>query len=178
MLTALAPVDPDAILSLATARVHLNLTASDSHHDAAVTALIIDAIDWVEGYTSQSLQARDFLWTTDNFTSAIRLPIGPVNSVSDITYIDGSGVETALDTSAWYYGRGSVSAAFGTVWPQSSGQPGNIRITFEAGFALPANIPPALLTGVKLALAAMFDNRENPDLAGAMRCCDRLRPIL
>jgi uncharacterized phiE125 gp8 family phage protein len=180
MLTALTPADGDSILSLADARAHLNLTADDSFHDTAVIALRDAAIDFVETYTGKALSQRMFEWTVDRFTSVIDLPIGPVASDdAAISYYNSDGIDTALVEGDWFIGRGRVVAAAGQTWPYANGLPGGVRITFKAGYALPADIPPMLIAGVKLAMTAMFEDRASPDLTAAMRCCDGHRsPVL
>lgn len=177
MLTPLAPADGDAILPLADARTHLNLTASDDYHDDAVTALRDAAISWAEGYAGRSLDSRQFLWRLDRFTSVVRLPIGPVSAVNAISYYASDGADTALVAADWYLGGDKLWAAHGATWPVASGAPGGVRITFTAGYALPADIPPYLLAAVKLAMAAMFEDRSSPDLTAAMRCADQFRPV-
>lgn len=180
MLTALAPADGDSILPLADARAHLNLTADDSYHDTAVIALRDAAIDFVEGYSGKALSQRMFIWSFDRFTSVIDLPIGPAAADdAAIRYYASDGADTALVDGDWFIGRGRVVAASGKTWPYANGFPGGVRITFKAGYATAADIPPMLLAGVKLAMTSLFEDRSNPDLTGAMRCCDRHRsPIL
>ncbi len=176
MLTALAPFDGDTILPLADARVHLNLTADDDFHDAAVESARDGAIGWVESYSGRSLQAREFEWSADQFCSVIRLPIGPVSAVDGISYYDSEGTDTALVEGDWVSGRDRVVASGS--WPYANGDPGGVRITFTAGYATAADIPTNLIAAVKLAMTAMFEDRSNPDLTAAMRCADAFRSVL
>lgn len=174
MLTSLAPIDGDTILSLADARVHLNLTADDDHHDAAVEAARDAAVSWTEYYSGHSLQEREFLWEIDHFCSVMRLPIGPVASIEEFDYYDGAGVDQSVDPSDWLLFANTLSAAAGTTWPYGTG----LRIEFVAGYTLPADIPFHLLAAVKLAMTAFFEDRANPDLSGAMKVADQFRSIL
>lgn len=179
MLTPLTPADGDTILPLADARVHLNLTADDSFHDTAVLALRDAAINWVENYSGRSLQSRQFEWTADRFTSAMRLPIGPATAVDEISYYDGDGTDTALTSDDWRLGNSVVMAAFGTSWPYAGSAPDAVRIKFTAGYLTADDIPPMLLAAVKLAMTAIFEDRANPNLSGAMMCADQFRtPLL
>jgi uncharacterized phiE125 gp8 family phage protein len=178
MLTSLAPFDGDTILPLDDARVHLNLTAADDHHDAAVRSAREAAISWAESYTGHSFEERQFLWSVDQFKSRMPLPRGPVSAVDEVSYYDSNGDDTALDAEDWYAGNGIVSAAYGTTWPYANGLPGGVRITFTAGYGTPDDIPENLMAAMKLAMTAFFEDRSNPDLAGAMRVADQIRPVL
>lgn len=180
MLTALAPADGETILPLADAKVHLNLTEDDTFHEPAIEAARKDAIGWLEGYSEQSLQERDFLWTLDQFTSRMRLPIGPVASdgVVSVEYYDSEAVDTTVDAADYVVGGGILAAASGSSWPYANGDPGGVRITFMAGYAAAEDIPFNLMAALKLALTAFFQNRSAPDLSGAMRLADQVRPVL
>lgn len=177
MLTPLAPFDGDTIIPLADARVQLNLTDDDDFHDAKVTDARDAAINWAENYTGRSLQERDFLWTVDRFCTVMVSPIGPVNDAA-ISYYDSDGTDTEVDAADFYIGNNRLMAASSTAWPSPDGRPGGVRITLTAGYAAAEDIPPYLMASVKLAMTAMFEDRANPDLNGAMRAADQFRPIL
>lgn len=164
---------PELVLPLDEAKRHLNVL--DDSFDDLISDLRDEAIDWVERYCSVSLYLREFQWVQDRFTSSIKLPIGPLGEVTAISYYDSAGTDTALAEGDWYIGRGSIVAMPGTAWPSDDGRPGGVRVTFTAGYAHASEIPGMLLSAVKVAIAAMFANREQPDFAGAMRCCDRVR---
>lgn len=178
MLTSLAPIDADAILPLADAKSHLNLAETDTYNEPKVEAARADAIAWAEDETGASLQERQFMWTADEFVSRMRLPRYPVTGVDEINYYGGDGVDTALDVADWYFGSNAVAAAAGTSWPTASGQPGSVRITFTAGYALATDIPFNLLAAVKLAMTAFFENRSNPDLTGARNVATQNRMMV
>jgi uncharacterized phiE125 gp8 family phage protein len=177
MLTPLAPFDGDTILPLADARVQLRLTADDTFHDDAVTSARDAAIGWAEDYTGRSLQERDFIWTTNQFTPILTLPIGPATSV-ELSYYDGDGTDLTIDAEDFYLGNDKVSPAINSAWPYADGRPGGVRIVITAGYSTADDIPPHLLAAVKLAMTAFFENRTDPDLTGAMRVADQFRAVL
>jgi uncharacterized phiE125 gp8 family phage protein len=178
MLTPLAPFDGETILPLADARVQLNLTADDDHHDDAVTSSRDLAIGWLEGYASVSLQERDWLWVLDQFSTVIELPRGPLSDVPEVKYYDGDGTDLTIDAADYSFGRNRLVAAVGAAWPYANGYPGGVRVTFTAGFATADDIPLNLMASLKLATTAFFENRSNPDLRVAMMMADQMRPIL
>lgn len=177
MLTPLAPFVGETILPMADARAHLRLTADDTFHDDAVESARDAAIGWVEGYTGHSLQEREFLWQLDQFTTVVSLPIGPVDS-AEISYYDGTGTDLVIEAADFYLGNNKLTPAINAAWPYADGRPGGVRITVTAGYALADDIPAHLLAAVKLAMAAFFENRTDPDLSGAMRVADQFRAVL
>jgi len=179
LLTALEAFTGEDILPLADAKVHLNITADDTSEDDAIEAARDDAISWAEGYSGRSLQERQFLWTVDRFSSVIPLPLGPVSTADSVKYYDSDGVDTTVDAADYVLSSERIVTATDSTWPSDvSDRPGGVRITFTAGYATAGDIPFFLLAAVKLALTAMFDDRSNPDLTGAMRAADQFRSIL
>jgi hypothetical protein len=83
-----------------------------------------------------------------------------------------------LDAADWYFGRNRLSAAVNATWPYANGSPGGLRITFTAGYATAEDIPQMLMSALKLAMTAFFENRSNPDLAGAIRQLNLVAPLL
>lgn len=179
MLTALDAFAGEDILPLADAKVQVNVTADDDSEDDILEAARDAAISWAEGYTGRSLQERQFLWTADKFCSVIALPIGPVSSADSVKYYDGDGTDTTVDAGDYVLSDDRLVTAADATWPSDAdGRPGGVRITFTAGYATAGDIPFYLLAAVRLATAAHFDDRSNPDLTGAMRAADQFRSIL
>lgn len=178
MLTPLAPFDGDTILPLADAKEHLRLTDSDTFHDASAEAARDDAIAWFEDYASVSLEERQFLWTEGSFADPMRLPRRPVTEIDGISYYDEDGTDTALVEADWYFGDNALAPAAGTSWPCTSGQPGNVRVTFTAGYETAADIPLNAMRAIKLALSAYFENRSSPDLKVAQWHADMFRAMV
>lgn len=177
MLTALDPFTGEDILPLADCKVQLNITASDTDHDDAIQEARNAAISWAEGYSGRSLESRQFLWTIDQFCTRIDLPIGPVSAVDSVEYYETDGTDTTVDAGDYVFGNNKIVAAADASWPYADGRPGGVRITFTAGFAAPGDIPPYLLASVKLAMTALFEDRSNPDMTGAMKAADLYRSV-
>lgn len=177
MLTQLAAFTGEDILPLADAKDHLNITAGDTDHDAVIEAFRDDAISWAEGYTGFSFQSRQFLWSVDRFCKRIALPRGPVSSVDSVKYYDSEGTDTTIDAGDYVLGNNIVAPASDASWPIPDGRPGGVRVTFTAGFEAAEDIPRYLLASAKLAMTALFEDRDNPDMTGAMACADQHRPV-
>lgn len=172
MLTSLTPFDADTILPLADARDQLRLTDSDTFHDDAVISARSAAIGWTEEYTGHSLQERQFYLTLERVSSLIRLPRVPVASVDGANYFATDGTDTEFVGTDWYLGNDALVSIGGAIYGTG------LRMTFTAGYADAADIPPHLLAAVKLAMTAFFENRSNPDLSGAKDVADQFRAVL
>lgn len=167
MLTPLTPPAGDTILPIADARAALNIIGLD--HDARITRARDGAIDWAERYTGIAFLERQYVWAVDVFTAAIRLPRGPVVSVDTIAYRGTDGADAVV--ADWYLAGDKVLASYGSTWPAGD----NVRVTFTAGHATIEAVPPMLMSGMIVAMAAMFADAESPDLTGAQRCLDLVR---
>lgn len=173
MLTQLAPANGEAILPLAECRRHLRVL--DGAENDTIAELRDAAIDWAERETGHALSRRQFQLEQARFDLRLRLPRAPAVSVDAIAYLDRAGILTTLASTAWRYGAGFLEPAIGTRWPLASCREGAVRITFTAGYATKADVPTLLLSAAKVVLAALFADREEPDLAGAERIARRFR---
>lgn len=175
MITPLALIDGEAVLPLAGARAHLDLGPDETATDGLIGDMRDEAINLVEQHSRQSLQSRQFLWEADAFATTMRLPMRPVQSVDAISYRDRNDALSPLSASSWNASSEHLSAAAGYSWPLSASGRAVVRITFTAGYLSADHIPPLLLSAVKLAISAMYDNRSDPDLGPAMRLADKFR---
>jgi uncharacterized phiE125 gp8 family phage protein len=173
MLTPLEPANGETILPLALLKARVRVLSTDE--DTDIERMRAQAIDFVERYSGKSLQQRPFQWLQDRFCGAIRLPIGPVESVDGISYYATDGTDTALDAADWLLGADVVQAAIGTSWPHASVLAGSVRVTFTAGYEDAEAEASMLISAVEVAVAALFDNREAPNFAAAMALADSYR---
>ncbi len=153
-----APLDGDTVLPLADAKAHLRVLNGDE--DALIAALRDAAIDWVERYCAISLSARAFTYSGDGFPTRFRLPYAPATDVTAISTFDTSGAAVALDPADWQFRAGHLYPAIGSSWPTVLNGAGSVTVTFTAGYASAADIPPAILSAVKLLTGHLFKQRE------------------
>lgn len=171
MLTPLAPADGEAILPLAESKRYLRVL--NGAQDDTIGELRDAAIDWLEGAADHALTRRQFLLEDRQFVCRLRLPRRPAASVDEVSYFTTDGTKIELEATAWRFGAGFLEPAHGVPWPYASGREGSVMIKFTAGFESPADIPRLMITAAKAALAAMFANREAPDLRAAERIARR-----
>lgn len=170
------PASPDLILTLASAKARIRVL--DAEEDPDITRMRLQAIDFVERYTSRALNLRAFQWVSTHFINYWRLPIGPVSSITAISYYDSDDVDTAMVSTDWYFGGGILQPASGTTWPVTNGMAGAVRISFTAGFVDAETEAPMLVAAVELGIAELFRNRERPDWSAVMAACDSYRDLL
>lgn len=152
----------ETILPLARAKAHLRVVANDE--DELIGILRDAALEMVERYTNLRLLfasgAEDMTVTCEGF--AARLPVGrgPIGTidVTGIDYVDADGAAASLAAGAWrVLADGFVAPQVGTSWPTSYGP---VSISFQAGYATPAEIPAGLIAAALLFLGHLYSNRE------------------
>ncbi len=131
-----------------------------SDDDVLLTRLIKAARSHVEEYCNARFAVQTIRTECDSFSDFSRLPEGPLESVTSITYIDPAGGEQTLDAAVYEPRRDglepSISLKSGQAWPRI--KPGS-RITLTAlyGGSAPDSVKAAMLMFIDDA----FHNRGN-----------------
>lgn len=158
-------------LSTAELKEQVRETASDE--DTLIAAYGKAARQVVEAMTNRAIVKQTRVLRMDGFPSLndqfFELPGGNILSVVSIAYTDSTnqaqtftGFETDLETDG---GTGRVHLAYNQSWPTNVREEGlPVVVTYEAGYdpdASPAvPVPDAILTGIRLVFADLFDKRE------------------
>lgn len=128
--------------------------------DAIVEQLIQDAVDYIEGPNGIGVALMTQTWALhlDGFPSCIELPLGPVQSVSSVAYIDPDG---ASQTVASYQADlvsqpARIVPVYGGSWPATRGVLNAVTVTFVAGYADP---PADLKRAIALLAGHWFEHR-------------------
>ncbi len=171
------PAEP---ITLAEAKAHMRVESSVTDDDVLHQALIQGAREWVENYCRRSLVQHTVTLKMDGFPGCIKLPYGPVLSVTSVEYIDAAGATQEVAAANYMVDTasrpGRIVPNLGFVWPvPKQGQIDAVIVTYEAGYlpgsASPtdyaANIPEALKAAIKILVAFMDRNRDNVDMVGA-----------
>jgi uncharacterized phiE125 gp8 family phage protein len=126
-------------VTLAEMKRHLRCQEDVEVQDADITALIVAAREWVEGYTGRALIDQTWRLTVDEIAGdavqRILLRRSPVIALTKVSSLDAVGAETELPLAAF-----AVQEP-GSKWPwffhdgADSWSPGSIlKIEFRAGF--------------------------------------------
>jgi uncharacterized phiE125 gp8 family phage protein len=92
------PVGTD-IISLADMKEFLRVDHSDE--DTTITAILNAAVQSCQDYTNRHFTTSNFTYYRDSF-GCYEFPVGPINSITSITYQDVKNDTETLDTDYYY----------------------------------------------------------------------------
>lgn len=153
------------------AKLHLRVDGTDD--DSLIDSQIIGGREWTENYCRRSWVQRTLELRLDCFPAEIRLPRGPVSSVSSVSYLAQDGSLTVLAASAYQvdlYGTPPrILPSFGSVWPVPKfGTLNAVVVEYVAGYApldtsptdYAGTVPAAVKAAMKLIIGHLHRNRE------------------
>lgn len=135
--------------------------------DSLLEAYMQSALEDIERRTGVVFLAQVWRWVGDAFPAgdSICLEIGPLVSVSALTYLDADGAEQTLDAAE--YRLDTVSPIgrvyrVGSAWPATSIDASAVSVTFTAGRGV---VPPSVRHAIMLRVAdAVMDPEGGGDL--------------
>ena len=142
-MTLIRTVPPTALpISMAEAKA---IVGSRWCHgdDALLAGYIRTATDLTEQYLGRALITSTWEYRVDHFPwcrwdNGIRIPLAPVQAITEITYLDLDGAVQVLDPDRYAVSglpdAALISAAPGQSWPALLWQREAITITFTAGY--------------------------------------------
>jgi uncharacterized phiE125 gp8 family phage protein len=155
-------------VSLTEAKAHLRVDHSDE--DTLITALIAAATehyDGPRGILSRALMQQTWDLLLDEFPAgpAIRFPLGPLISVTEVAYIDPDTEIEAIFASSNYQvdihqPLGWVQLAESASWPDVMQTINAVRVRFVAGYADAAAVPAPIKAAILLNVGDLYKNRE------------------
>ncbi len=162
-LTVPPTVEP---LDLAVAKLHARVENGVAEDDGLLNVLIVAARQYVERATQRSLITQTWELVLDTFPNSaqVKLPFGPVQSVTSVTTYDEANA-AAIFTSTGYladtYGD-RVTLVDGYSWPSDLRANNGVIITFVAGYGSdPEDVPAAIQQAMLMLIAHWYENRES-----------------
>lgn len=157
-----APAAP--VITTAEAKAHLRVDGSDE--DTLIDVYVAAAADHLDGWTGvlgRALVTQTWRQDFDAFDRCMRLPVGPVASVTSVTYLDAAGDSQTVAAPNYQlladalgaYVRFSDDYPFPTVADDGPA----VSVTYVAGVAAAA-VPAALKAALLLLVGHYFANRE------------------
>lgn len=184
------PIEEPITLEEAAQHLRLDILGEDSPPAAypdedLILEMISAAREYCEHYIGRSIAKQTLELRTSRFTSTIALPLGPVVSVTQVSYIDKDGNEIILsdipvdspassppDLADYVLDNFSEPAVlrlpYGGSWPTDvRGDPDGVRIQYVVGYSLPTDspiegepLPKSIKAAIKLYLGHLYENRE------------------
>jgi uncharacterized phiE125 gp8 family phage protein len=163
-------------LSLAEAKAQLRSTSDEE--DGLIAGFILAARQYVEDETQKRLITQTLDYTIDDdwpckltrgyYRQRIEFPIGPVQSVTSVTYVDLNGAAQTLSTNDYVTGNMGtavqsgvpyIEPAYSVIWPTPRCQSAAITVRFVAGWDL-SSVPNPLMQAMRMLVAHADANRE------------------
>lgn len=163
---ALKLITPSTVanaLDLTEAKLHLKVDGSDD--DFLIQTMVGSACEMVEQLTGRALLEQTWELSLDSFPTYFELTRIPLQEITSIKYTDSAGVVQTMQSTDYTvsdddFDFAKVYPAYGTTWPSSRGDVGNVKVRFVSGYADAASIPESLRSWMKLSVGAQYENRE------------------
>lgn len=159
---------PEAALPVAALKNHLLLGSGfveSDLQDPVLISFLRAALAAIEGRTSKALITRGFFVTLEDWSSpdGQRLPMAPVQAITDVSLVDAYGVAITVDPGAYRLQR---DAFVPRLRPMTVSLPrvptgGSVEIRFDAGYGTSFDSVPEDLKQAVLMLAAHYYEYRN-----------------
>lgn len=155
-------------LTLAQAKTQVRVEADDTTHNDDLTALIIEARQYIEQRLGRQLITATWDLAFDRFPvgeSEIPIPLPPLQSITSLKYYDTDGVLQTWSSANYIVSTdgsegGRIALAPGVSWPAAQLRPEAVQIRFVAGYGAASAVPAPLVRAVKLLVGHWFLHRE------------------
>jgi len=147
-------------ITLAQAKSHLRIDGNDD--DTYIALCITAARSYFEKSCEITIASTTLKLSLDYFEDVLYLPLGPVQSIEDITYWDENQAEQSM--ADWQEDLASGPARLMPIlsedWPATAEILNAVEITYVAGFVNAAAVPELLKAGIKFYMGHLYENRE------------------
>lgn len=126
-----------------------------------VTAWLEGIISHAEHLMSRSIITQTWVLKVDKFSDSIPLPMGTVQAVTHIKYLDSGGAKQTLDASKYELAGDHIVPAFGEKWPATRPHIHAVEVEYKAGFGDTAAATPH---DVKLYILAKLTEQFDPEV--------------
>lgn len=152
---------PPAIVTLAEAKAHCRVDFDDD--DVLITAYVAAAtamLDGPEGWLQRALGVQVLKTTLRGFPAEpFVLPLPPVGSVNDVTYVAADGTVTEVDPEIYDLSAdGELELAYGAAWPTPRDTRAPVEILYTAGYQV---VPDTIRSAILIMTADLYANRES-----------------
>jgi uncharacterized phiE125 gp8 family phage protein len=165
MLSPVRTAAPGATpVSLTEVKAHCRVDGTDS--DTVLTLLLAAAVSHLDGWSGilgRCMVTQSWRQDFGGFASCLRLPLGPVASITSVQYYDAANAQQTLSTDVYTLRSDALGAyvdlKVGQSWPSSYTRPDAVSVTYVAGTDA-AEVPAALKAAILLMVSHWNENRE------------------
>lgn len=148
--TAVSATEP---VTLTEAKLYLRV--SGTAEDDLITDLITVAREHAEQYLKKSLIDQDWRMTLDDYAPlTVRLPMGPVRSITSVRTIDSEDNATTISSANYQLKNDRDAIEFDSI-PYAD----HIEISYETGYASVSDIPTSIKYGMLAHIAVLYELR-------------------
>lgn len=158
------------VISTANAKAHLRV--EHDAEDSYIASLVAVAVEHVQTQTGRQLLTATYDISFDRFPAGAEpqlLPLAPLQSVSQIVYVDTSGAATTINSASIAADYrvvtgtepGQIAPAYGNVWPYAADVPAAVRYRIVCGYGTASDVPDQILHAVRLLVGHWYENRED-----------------
>lgn len=173
---ALEVTSPPAVEPVSTSEAKNHLRVSISDDDTLIDALVAAAREDCEDFRNQSFITQTLVLYLDDWPEddVIKLPRGPVQSVTSVQYTDEDDNTSTFASSNYVVDAKSEPARIAlkrtASWPSDTLQEVNgVQVTYVAGYGDDAaDVPAAIVEAIKLTIGHYYENREDVILGSGL----------
>ena len=152
-------------VDLAKAKQYVRIDAGDESFDDEVETFIAASRAEIEQICNTRMITQEVLLVASSFADLEHLPIGPVQDIITIQYVNTDGVEQLLAAENYELVAGVLDAQIigvpGFVWPTIASRADAVRVTVSVGYGdAGTDVPRDLYFVILQAIRAKFDGRE------------------
>jgi uncharacterized phiE125 gp8 family phage protein len=157
-------------ISLAEAKLQCRVLDGVLDDDALITIYIQAARQEAEQKTGRALITQTITEYFPAWQTRYQLSVGPVQSVSSVSYIaDGGSSYTSLTADTHYFTDiislpAEIHHAQAFTYPTLSERPNPVRIIYVAGNTQASDVPPTIRQAMLLLIAAYYEHREDAEI--------------
>ena len=150
-----------------TAEAKAHLRVEHGSDDTLIGSLVTAARELVEATCDRTLVTTAWVLTLPGFPAdggPLRLPRGPLQTITSVAYVDAAGTSQTLSASRYLVDAsadpGTVTPAHGYSWPGTRDQEKAVTVTYVAGYGTAASVPERVKLAVKMLVGHWYETRE------------------
>lgn len=148
-------------LTLAEAKKHLEIAATDDSHDVHLQEAIADARQQWEQDTDSVLCFQTWRLRVNGLPDRLALPKRPIHSITTIKYYDGNNTLQTLAGSYYQLHINEIRHAYQVTLPATASRWDSWEITYKCGYSQDQTlVPPIAKRALLLLVGYYFENRD------------------